>query len=173
MTKTTPLSGTRPVGLFRLALGLAALIVVLDQVTKWLILGLFEAPPHIIEVTGFFNLVLTFNTGVSFGLFSGGGPWQAWILSGLSLAIVVALLFWLRQQTRGFPAAAIGLVVGGALGNVIDRIMESRPGVVDFLDLHVAGWHWPAFNVADSAITIGVVFLLFDGLFLDDRDAKT
>lgn len=159
--------------LFRLALGLAAAVVVLDQITKWLILDLFETPPYRIEVMGFFNLVLVFNTGISFGLFSGDSAAKAWILSGLALAVVGALAVWLRQQIRAFPSVAIGLVIGGAIGNVIDRVMPSRPGVVDFLDFHVAGWHWPAFNVADSAITIGVIFLIYDGLFLGDRDAKT
>ena len=104
---------------------------------------------------------------------SGDGPKWEEAVAGLALAVVGALAVWLRQQIRAFPSVAIGLVIGGAIGNVIDRVMPSRPGVVDFLDLHVAGWHWPAFNVADSAITIGVIFLIHDGLFLGDRDAKT
>lgn len=142
---------------------MAAAVVVVDQASKWVILAQVMQPPRVIVVTGFFNLVLTFNTGISFGLFAGGADWQRWVLSLLALAIVAGLLVWLRGQSRVVPAAAIGLIVGGALGNLVDRMI--RPGVVDFLDFHVAGWHWPAFNVADSAITIGVVLLLFDGLF--------
>jgi len=105
---------------------------------------------------------------VSFGLGAGSA---VWVLVGISLAIVAGLLVWLRQQERRWPAWAIGLVVGGALGNVIDRL--HAPGVVDFLDFHVAGWHWPAFNLADSAITIGVAMLVIDGLFLERSHAKT
>lgn len=149
--------------LFARALTLAAVIIVLDQASKWLILQVVMQPPRVIEITGFFNLVLTFNTGVSFGLFGNDSPWGPWLLSGLAVAIVIGLLIWLRQQTHLLPALAIGLIVGGALGNVIDRMHQ--PGVVDFLDFHVAGWHWPAFNIADSAITIGVALLLYDGFF--------
>ena len=157
-------------GTFRLALSLAAVIVLLDQASKWLILTQVMDPPRVIEVTGFFNLVLTYNTGISFGLFGGNAAWQPWILVALSLAIVAGLLWWLRSQDRVLPIAAIGLIVGGAIGNVIDR--THLPGVADFLDVHAAGWHWPAFNVADSAITIGVALLIFDGLFGDAERGK-
>lgn len=159
----------------QIALALGALVLLLDQFTKWLIVAIVMQPQRVVEVTGFFNLVLTHNTGVSFGLGSGS---SAWILIGLSLAIVVGLLFWLRSQDRNLPSLGLGLVIGGALGNVIDRIYA--PGVIDFLDFHgflfnfppLYG-HWPAFNVADSAITIGVGLLIFDGLFLDPAGSKT
>ena len=159
----------------QLALGLAALVILLDQVSKWWVVSVVMQPPRIIEVAPFFNLVLTHNTGVSFGLGSGS---SAWILIGLSLAIVAGLLFWLRSQDRSLPAAGLGLVIGGALGNVIDRLYA--PGVIDFLDFHgflfafpPLNGHWPAFNLADSAITIGVGLLIFDGLFLDPAGSKT
>lgn len=161
----------RPLGgVYRLALSLAAVIVLLDQASKWLILTQVMDPPRVIEITGFFNLVLTFNTGISFGLFGGDAAWQPWLLSALSLSIVVGLLWWLRGQDRRLPVAAIGLIVGGAIGNVIDRV--HLPGVVDFLDVHAAGWHWPAFNVADSGITIGVALLIIDGLFGEAERGK-
>ena len=151
------------------ALGLAALVFVLDQASKWVIVhSVMNDRAAVIELTGFFNLVLVHNTGVSFGLGAGSA---VWILVGISLAIVAGLLVWLRSQDRRWPSWAIGLVVGGALGNVIDRL--HAPGVVDFLDFHVAGWHWPAFNLADSAITIGVAMLVIDGLFLERSHAKT
>ena len=156
--------------LLRAALGLAAAIFLLDQITKWLILTQVMQPPRVIEVTGFFNLVLTYNRGISFGMFRGDSPWQPWILSGISLVIVVGLVIWLSKQTRRLPALAIGGIVGGALGNVIDRMIH--PGVVDFLDFHAMGWHWPAFNVADSAIVIGVVLLILDGLFSPEEAGK-
>ena len=152
------------------ALGLAALVLLLDQITKWLILAVVMQPPRQIEVLPFFNLVLTFNRGVSFGLFDGSSPWQPWLLSGLALAIVTGLVIWLRRQDRWLPAVAIGLIVGGAIGNVIDRVRIGA--VVDFLDVHAFGWHWPAFNIADSGVTIGVVLLLLDGLFWSDERGK-
>ena len=146
----------------QLALGLAAAVLVLDQASKWIIVQVMAGTHHVIEVTGFFNLVLTYNTGVSFGFLSG---LPAWVLIVCSLAIVAGLIIWLRRQSRRLPALGIGLVVGGALGNVIDRL--HAPGVIDFLDLHGFGIHWPAFNVADSAITVGIGLILFDSLFLE------
>ncbi len=154
-----------------LALTIALVVIVLDQASKWVILELVwnsscspMPRPRKIEVTGFFNLVLTCNTGISFGLFGGeAAAWKPWALSVLALAISAALLYWLRRQPERLLALAVGLIVGGAVGNVIDRMRFAA--VVDFLDLYYAGWHWPAFNLADSAITVGVAFLVFDGLF--------
>lgn len=145
------------------AIWLAALIALLDQASKWVMLHHVMEPPRILKVTDFFNLVLTFNTGVSFGLLGGDSPWRPWLLSAMAVAIVVALFVWLYREPSKAMALAVGLVSGGALGNVVDRLF--RPGVVDFLDFHVAGYHWPAFNLADSTITLGVVVLLYDGLF--------
>lgn len=150
---------------------LAALVIASDQATKWLVVDWFDGASRGFQpVTGFFNLVLTHNTGISFGLLANDSPWHAWILSGLSLAIVAGLAFWLTRQERALPALAIGAIIGGALGNVIDRL--HAPGVIDFLDFHLAGWHWPAFNVADSCISVGVALLIFDALFLEPRGSK-
>ncbi len=156
--------------MFQLALGVAAVVILLDQLSKWLILYVVMQPPRVIEVTGFFNLVLTFNTGVSFGLLDSDSAWQPWILSALALAIVAGLLVWLRRHRRLLAAWSVGLIVGGAIGNVIDRARLAA--VVDFLDFHLAGWHWPAFNLADSGIVVGVGLLLIDGLFLDQDSGK-
>ncbi len=151
-------------------LALAAAVIASDQLTKWLVVDFFAPANRGYQpVTGFFNLVLTHNTGVSFGMFAGDEKWHAWALAGLSLAIVAGLTVWLCRQERAFPAFAIGAIIGGALGNVIDRL--HAPGVIDFLDFHLAGWHWPAFNVADSCIVVGVGLLLFDTLFLEPRES--
>ena len=159
MDATEPRPGTT----LRLALALAAVVLVLDQASKWVILTQVMDPPRVVEVTGFFNLILTYNTGVSFGLFGGPAAWKPWALGGLALAVSAGLLYWLARQPERLLGLAIGLIVGGALGNALDR--AHQPGVVDFLDFHLAGWHWPAFNLADSSIFLGVAILVFDGLF--------
>ncbi|MEX0759766.1 MAG: signal peptidase II [Tistlia sp.] len=150
------------------ALALAAIVVLLDQLTKWLILTEIMVPPRPIEVTGFFNIVLAFNRGVSFGLLASDYAWKPYLLAGLALVVVALLLYWLRSQRGWAPTVAVGLIVGGAVGNIIDRFLHGA--VVDFLDFHVAGWHWPAFNVADTGIVCGVGLLLADSLFGAARD---
>ncbi|PWC34476.1 peptidase A8 [Azospirillum sp. TSO35-2] len=147
-----------------LGLIVAAAVVVLDQLSKWWILDSVMQPvPHVVEVTPFFNLVLVWNYGVSFGTFASGGALMPYVLSAIAAVIAVCLVFWLRQAERPLVALAIGVIIGGAVGNVIDRLRFGA--VVDFLDFHAAGWHFWAFNVADSGISIGVVLLLLDGLF--------
>ena len=163
MTRT---GSTETAGGGRSLLGLGLVVggvtIVLDQVTKWLFLDIVLASPGAIEVTGFFNLVMVWNRGVSFGMFSSDAEFGRWALSAMALAISVGLFFWLRKAGHWMLAAALGLVMGGAVGNVIDRVRFGA--VFDFLDFHVAGYHWPAFNVADSAIVVGVGLILLDGL---------
>ena len=167
MDATEPRPGTT----LRLALALAAVVLVLDQASKWVILTQVMDPPRVVEVTGFFNLVLTYNTGVSFGLFGGAAaPWKPWVLGGLALAVSAGLLYWLTRQPERLLGLAVGLIVGGALGNALDR--AHQPGVVDFLDFYLFGWHWPAFNLADSSIFLGVAILVFDGLFRERIRSK-
>jgi signal peptidase II len=148
----------------RFGLRIALLVILLDQASKWWILGLLQgrAPP-VIEILPVFNLVLTWNRGVSFGMFSSAHDIMPYVLVAVALAISGGLLLWMRKVDRLLLALPLGLVVGGALGNVVDRLRYGA--VVDFLDVHVGGWHWPAFNVADSAITIGVLAIVADGLF--------
>jgi signal peptidase II len=153
----------------------ATVALILDQITKlWVLHALLPClsgptgpacavVSPFIEVTGFFNMVLAWNFGVSFSLFYSQHDLMPYLLSGLAAAICVALLIWLRQANRLFTGLAIGLVLGGAIGNVVDRLRLGA--VADFLDFHVAGWHWPAFNVADCCIVVGVGLLLIDGLF--------
>ena len=150
--------------MLRLGLVIAGAVVVLDQLTKWAILTSLDGA---VAVTPFFNLVVVWNRGVSFGMFGSDGALVPWILSGLALAVVVALLVWLRQVDHPLPGVGLGLIIGGAVGNVIDRVRFGA--VLDFLDVHALGWHWPAFNVADSAICIGAAFLLVDGLLIHRR----
>lgn len=154
--------------ILRWVVAIALVVVALDQASKWLILR--SLPPETVEVTGFFNLVLVCNTGISFGLLPGQSALKAWILSGFALAVAAGLLIWVRNKDSVLLTAGCGLVVGGALGNVVDRL---RLGcVIDFIDLHAAGWHWPAFNLADSGITVGVALLLVHGLFFDAEEGK-
>jgi len=148
----------------RLGLLLAGCVLIADQATKVMVLAWLEQP---VAVTPFLNLVLVWNRGVSFGMLSSLGAGVSWVLSGLALAVVVGLLIWLKRSTHPLTASGLGLVIGGALGNVIDRIRFGA--VVDFVDVHVAGWHWPAFNVADAAICIGAAALLADSLLVPRR----
>ncbi len=146
-----------------IGLGLAAVTVVVDQIVKVLLISALTEPDRIITVTGFFNLVYIGNRGVSFGLFDAGSSAGPWILSILAAAVVVGLLIWLRGATSHWLGAAIGLIIGGAVGNIIDRIRLGA--VADFFDFHVSGYHWWAFNVADAAVVGGVAFIVLDGLF--------
>ena len=156
--------------MLKIGLIASAIIVVLDQVTKWLIREtVLEAVRHI-EVTGFFNIVEVWNRGVSFGLLASDSPWTPHLLSALALAIATVLLFWLRKAENRLLALALGIVIGGAVGNVIDRMIWGS--VFDFLDFHIAGYHWPAFNVADSAISVGVILILVDGFVAKRREQR-
>ncbi len=149
---------------------IALLVLVLDQASKWVILKLVMDPPRIIEVTGFFSLVLAYNRGVSFGLFSSDWSLGPYVLAGIALLIAIGVYFWVRHQHRVLPLVAAGMIIGGAFGNLIDRLVHGA--VVDFLDFHLSGYHWPAFNVADSGIVIGVALLLYDSLFASGKTTK-
>jgi signal peptidase II len=152
---------------WRLGLAIALALLVADQLTKWVALEVLDLTARPITVTPFFNLVMVWNRGVSFGMFNSAGALAPWILSGLALAVVVALLLWLRRADHWLAGLGLGLVVGGALGNVIDRVRFGA--VVDFLDFHLAGYHWPAFNLADAGICVGAGLLLADGLLAPRR----
>jgi len=147
-----------------LGLGLAAFVVLLDQVTKfWLLQTMLQSGGRFIDLTDFFGIVLVWNHGVTFGMFnSADAALNGVIFSLLAAVIVAALLVWLWRAAAGLIVGAIGLVIGGAVGNVVDRLRLGA--VVDFLDVHVGDWHWPAFNVADAAICVGVGLMVIDGL---------
>ncbi|CAK0770431.1 Lipoprotein signal peptidase [Azospirillaceae bacterium] len=148
--------------------------LVLDQTSKFWILSFFEPTskspilPRMFPVTSFFNLVLTWNRGVSFGLFAHDSRAVAWTLAGLAVGLSVLLFVWLSQAERLLPAIGLGLVIGGALGNAIDRLRFGA--VTDFLDFHLADVHFWAFNVADSGISIGVALIVIDSLVNHSQD---
>ena len=153
----------------RQAMGLVALTLVADQVSKELLLRFLVKEGAVVPVFEFFRLVIVWNRGVSFGLMGGDEALPAWILSAVAVAVCVGLFIWLRRSDRALVAWGIGLVMGGAIGNVIDR---ARWGAVfDFADFHVRQWHWPAFNIADSAIVVGVALMLIDSLIGEKRAA--
>lgn len=156
--------------MIRLGLPVAALIIALDQATKTWIVHDIMAPPRWIEVTSFFNIVMVWNKGASFGLFSTQSPWTQAVLGGFAVVISIVLAVWMYRARSKWLAVALSLVIGGALGNAIDRAIYGA--VADFLDFHAYGYHWPSFNVADIAISVGVVMLLFDGLLEKRRDHK-
>ena len=141
-------------------LGLAFLIVLVDQFTKLLVINQFALGDSQ-RVFGFFNLVRVHNSGAAFSFLSGAGGWQRWFFTGIALAAVV-LIVWMLRSHAGQRLFAFDLanILGGAIGNVLDRLIHGY--VVDFLDFHSRGWHFPAFNVADSAISIGAACLILD-----------
>lgn len=141
-------------------LGIALLIILLDQFTKTLILGHFQLGDSR-YVTSFFNVVRVHNTGAAFSFLAGASGWQRWFFVGLGTVATIFIIWMLRrhgQQT--LFATALTLIMGGAIGNVVDRLLHGY--VVDFIQLHWAGWYYPSFNVADSAITVGAVLLIWD-----------
>jgi signal peptidase II len=142
--------------------------IALDQASKWWLLGPYDiGTRQPVEVTSFFNLVLTWNTGISFGLLGTYGDLTRWLLTGFAAAVAIALAVWMIRATNLLLTVALALVIGGALGNAIDRVVHGA--VADFFDFHLAGWHFWAFNIADSAISIGVALLLWDAFFGSGR----
>lgn len=144
----------------------SVLVIVLDQLTKlWVSSSLSYAEP--VPVMPFFNLTLMYNTGAAFSFLSEAGGWQRWFFAVVAVVISTVLLVWLKRlrADQRWLAVAITLVLGGALGNVWDRLYLGH--VIDFIDVYYRHWHWPAFNIADSAIFIGAVMLIIDGLRSD------
>ena len=143
-------------------LALAAIIVVADQLTKVLILGYYQLGDST-PVTSFFNVVRVHNTGAAFSFLAGASGWQRWFFTVIGL-VAAAVILWMLKSHGGQKLFAFSLacILGGALGNVIDRVLYGY--VVDFLDFYWRGWHFPAFNVADAAITLGAACLILDEL---------
>ena len=149
-------------------LWLSLLVILLDQGTKQLAEAMLNfAQP--VTVLPFFDLTLLYNKGAAFSFLSDQSGWQRWFFIVLALVVSLVMLIWLARLKRHevWQAVALGLIIGGALGNLIDRILFGH--VIDFIHLHYAGHYWPAFNVADSAISVGVAIMLLDALVLSAR----
>ena len=143
-------------------LWLAGVLILLDQISKWVVLGSLH-PGETRYVTPFWNWVLTFNPGAAFSFLSDASGWQRWFFTLLALGVSGWIVVMLRQHRNEFRLSlALTLVLGGAVGNVIDRLRFGA--VVDFIQWHIAGYYWPAFNLADSAICLGAALLLLDQL---------
>jgi signal peptidase II len=143
-------------------------VIAVDQYTKSLITGRFELFDRV-PVIPYFDLVRLHNTGAAFSFLANASGWQNWFFSGVALAVSALIIWWLFSQPAGRIVVPLGLVLvlGGAIGNLIDRLQQGY--VVDFVLLYYDRWSFPAFNVADSAITVGVTLMLFDGFFLESR----
>ena len=141
-------------------LGLALLILIADQFTKVLILGYYQLGDAT-YVTSFFNVVRVHNAGAAFSFLANAGGWPRWFFTGIGIAAAIFIIWMLKSHNgQKLFAFALACILGGAIGNVIDRTLYGY--VVDFLDFHYAGWHFPAFNIADAAISIGAVCLILD-----------
>jgi signal peptidase II len=150
-------------------LAVAAVVIVLDQATKAVVQGRFAYGERLPVIDGFFDLILLYNTGAAFSFLSDAGGWQRVFFIGIAVAASLLILFLLRRHAaETWFAAGLALILGGALGNLIDRVWLGH--VVDFLLFHFRGWHYPAFNVADSAITVGAAILIIDGLRGDRKE---
>ena len=152
-------------------LWLSVLVIVLDQVSKFWIMATFE-DYEVLEIWPVFNLTLVYNTGAAFSFLSDASGWQRWFFSALAIGISGMLVFWLRKIPRHDwrHALPFALVIAGALGNLIDRLRLGH--VVDFIDVYWGASHWPAFNVADSAISVGAVLLLLFGVVFHKNEGK-
>ena len=160
----------KPATKYLSALLIAALVIALDQWSKQEAVAMFAAAGHpAVEITSFFNLVLVHNYGISFGMLASQN--QPLVLTGISAIVTVILLVWLSRTPSALIACALPLVIGGAVGNSYDRL--TLGSVVDFLDFHALGYHWPAFNIADSSIFIGVVLLCIHSMFIEPKKPLT
>jgi signal peptidase II len=171
------------------------LIILADQICKWWVIEMLyrprvmgadgaslgfgewlarfnqtQFPPISMEVTSFFNMVMVWNHGVSFGLFASAHDIMPYVLSGVALIIVIIMSVWMIRATSLATLIPLAMIIAGALGNVWDRLRFGA--VADFFDFHAYGWHYPAFNIADCCIVVGVIFLAIDGLFLEPRRLK-
>jgi signal peptidase II len=151
---------------------LALLVIVLDQITKVAVLDLFEPGERLSVLPGLFDLTLLFNRGAAFSFLAGHDGWQRWFFVGIAMAASAFILYLLlRQRQQVMFSVALGLILGGAIGNVVDRLLYGQ--VVDFLLFHQGNWYFPAFNVADSAISVGAFLLILDELLRMKRARVT
>jgi len=157
--------------MLRTGLLIALVVVIADQLSKFLLIDFMAARFfRPLEVAPIFDLVMVWNRGASFGLFASESQIVRWVFVALSVAVSIGLGVWLKRAERWWLAVALGLVIGGAVGNAIDRV--ARGMVADFFSFHLGAYYWPAFNVADMAIVAGVGVLLYDSLFLGEKSLK-
>lgn len=144
---------------------LSLLIIIADQLSKLVVLEHFQLHESLPVIGGLLNWTLAYNEGAAFSFLSDAGGWQRWLFTALAVIVSGILLVWLKRTARSDwrTALPLALIVGGAIGNVIDRVRFGH--VVDFIDVHYGSWSWPAFNIADSAISVGAVMLIAIGLF--------
>ena len=143
-------------------LGLALILLIADQFTKVLILGYYQLGDAT-HVTNFFNIVRVHNSGAAFSFLASASGWQRWFFTAIGVGAALFIVHMLRSHPgQKLFSFAMACILGGAIGNVIDRLLHGY--VIDFVDMHYAGWHFPAFNIADSAISIGAVCLILDEL---------
>jgi signal peptidase II len=142
-------------------LNLSALVIVFDQLSKWWADSALELYQSI-AVLPFFNITLAYNHGAAFSFLASESGWQRWFFTGLAIVVSIVLFFWIKRLKTDakWEAISLALILGGALGNVIDRVIHGY--VIDFLDVYYGTYHWPAFNVADSAICVGAILLILD-----------
>ena len=142
-------------------LWLSLAIIIADQISKTLMVNWLDLYERV-AVLPFFNLTLAHNTGAAFSFLAGAGGWQRWFFVALAVVISAVLVIWMKRLAASarLEAVSLALIIGGAIGNVIDRLIYGY--VIDFLDVYVGSYHWPAFNIADSAICIGAVLLIID-----------
>ncbi|MFT5702812.1 MAG: signal peptidase II [Rickettsiales bacterium] len=160
-----------------IGLSIALVVCALDLASKYLAFNFLDGSGGGLEdqsrqfvVTGFFNLVQVWNKGVSFGMFN-WLRYGKYIILGVNIAIVIVLIIWLTRTSSLYLSIALGFIIGGAFGNIIDRIING--GVADFLDFHAFGYHWPAFNLADSAVFLGVFLLLMENYFVQSKPVNS
>lgn len=155
---------------FNIGLYLAVLVALADQGSKWLVIDGVFGTTTLFQVTDFLNLRLSWNKGVTFGIFNDLSAFMPYVLIAVALLIVLLLANWLRRADTMLAALGLGFVMGGAIGNVTDRLRFGA--VLDFLDFHLMGYHWYTFNLADSAIVLGVGLLLLENLLVKRQKQK-
>ncbi len=153
-------------------LWLTALVIILDQLTKYQASQQLILHEPVAIISGF-NLTLMHNTGAAFSFLSQAGGWQRWFFIGMGSVIGLAIIVWMFKlpAEKRWLSCALALILGGAFGNLWDRVMLGY--VIDFIEVYYHGWYWPAFNIADSAITVGAVMLIIDALWFDDANVTT
>ena len=167
MKKTESKIMEKPLIKFVYAIEAVFLLVLIDILSKWFFASILMNPPQRISVLPFFDLVLVFNYGISFGMFGEIGPWGPKLLSFLTTCITIVLMVWLWRSKHPYEVVGLALIIGGSIGNIIDRLHDNA--VTDFLSLYAGSFYWPVFNGADVFITMGAITLMFSNVIWRER----